>query len=181
MFKAQGKKGNCNSCPYVDTALGKVANTKAYTAIRVKELKAQIDQYEGLVIPDGNYLTGQIRVLRGSIQSIYEHAIEEESVRQWILQFSEKSLKGWQYRGWAENRPYDSEHPMFDPQKPEKKKHPEAKFFLYYSKEIEGKQLWANVKMHKNYNGEVLYTIETNKPEDLIEGMPPEMGKIRKR
>ena len=29
--------------------------------------------------------------------------------------------------------------------------------------------------MHRDYNGEVLYTIEPKKPEDLIEGIPPKM------
>ena len=27
---------------------------------------------------------------------------------------------------------------------------------------------WANVKMHNHYKGEVLYTIESREPEDII-------------
>ena len=37
---------------------------------------------------------------------------------------------------------------------------------------INGETYWANVKMHIPMNGEVLYTIEKEKPDDLIEGVP---------
>ena len=74
--------------------------------------------------------------------------------------------------GWAENRPYEPGHPKYDPTDPNKKKHPETQYFLYYSKNINGKKYWANVKMHRDYNGEVIYTIEPKEPEDLIRGIP---------
>ena len=35
--------------------------------------------------------------------------------------------------------------------------------------------------MHKNYNGEVLYTIEFEKPEDIITGLPPQQKKEKQR
>ena len=47
-------------------------------------------------------------------------------------------------------------------------KHTETHYFLYYSKMINGKKYWANVKMHNHYKGEVLYTIESKEPEDII-------------
>ena len=76
------------------------------------------------------------------------------------------------YSGWGKNRPYDVNHPLYDPNNPEKRKHPEARWFLYYSLTINGETYWANVKMHIPMNGEVLYTIEKEKPDDLIEGVP---------
>ena len=48
----------------------------------------------------------------------------------------------------------------------------EADYFLYYSLKINGRKYWANVKMHKYYKGEVLYTIEDYEPEDIIKGKP---------
>ena len=53
-----------------------------------------------------------------------------------------------------------------------KNKHEETDYFLYYSIIIDNKKYWANVKMHKDYKGEVLYTIEPQKPKDIILGMP---------
>lgn len=63
-------------------------------------------------------------------------------------------------------------HSKYDSKNPNKKKHPETDYFLYYSLKIKGKTYWANVKMHKDYEGEVLYTIEPKKPKDLIKGKP---------
>ena len=82
------------------------------------------------------------------------------------------TAKNWTYEGWGKNRPYDVNHPLYDPNNPEKRKHPEARWFLYYSLTINGETYWANVKMHIPMNGEVLYTIEKEKPDDLIEGVP---------
>ena len=60
----------------------------------------------------------------------------------------------------------------YDPKKPNKRKHPEAEYFTYYSLTIKGKTYWANVKMHKDLHGEVLYTIGETRPPDLIKGKP---------
>ena len=87
----------------------------------------------------------------------------------WLKDFDLDCIRKWKYKGWAENRPYDSSSPKFDPNNPNKRKHPETEYFLYYSLKIGGDTYWANVKMHKGY-GEVLYTIEKKKPEDLIPG-----------
>lgn len=65
----------------------------------------------------------------------------------------------------TENRPYSPDNPHYDPKNPLRKKHPETDYFLYYSFMIKKKKYWANVKMHRNYNGEVLYTIESKKPQ----------------
>ena len=108
------------------------------------------------------------------MQDILEHEKEDPILMQWLSTFSFNSVKGWKYEGWAENRPYLPGHPKYDPNNPKKKKHPETDYFLYYSVEVGGKTYWANVKVHKNYgNAEVLYTIEKDKPRDLIEGEKP--------
>ena len=66
--------------------------------------------------------------------------------------------------------PWTPSHPKYDPNNPNKRKHPETEYFLYYSLKIGKKKYWANVKMHKDY-GEVLYTIEKKKPDDLTPGL----------
>ena len=42
-------------------------------------------------------------------------------------------------------------------------------YFLYYTIKIDKRDYWVNVKMHKEY-GELVYTIEKARPEDLIKG-----------
>ena len=91
----------------------------------------------------------------------------------WLSDFDSGKISGWKYRGWAENRPYPPSHPKYNPQKPDNKKHKETEYFTYYSFEIDGETYWANVKVHKNYGKEVLYTIESKKPGDLIPGKHP--------
>ena len=111
-------------------------------------------------------------MLRRSLTDIMEHDKEDQVLMQWLLDFSLDDMKGWKYEGWAHNRTYEPGHPKYDPKNPSKPKHPETDYFLYYSKIIGGEQYWANVKMHKDYEGEVLYTIEPKKPKDLIKGKP---------
>lgn len=88
----------------------------------------------------------------------------------WLTTFDLSKIKGWKYEGWAENRPYDSSSPKFDPKNPDRKKHPKAEYFTYYSLKIGNDIYWANVKVHKLFGSEVLYTIEKNKPDDIITG-----------
>ena len=88
----------------------------------------------------------------------------------WLKSFKLENIKDWKYEGWAENRPYSPDNPRYDSKNPLKKKHPETDYFLYYSLMINGEKYWANVKMHNHYHAEVLYTIESEKPTDLIKG-----------
>ena len=101
------------------------------------------------------------------------HARPHTPVRRSLPHHCFKRLCQGVYEGWAHNRPYSSDHPRFNPNNPNKKKHEETDFFLYYSLNIDGIKYWANVKMHKYLKGEVLYKIEKNKPDDLILGDPP--------
>lgn len=171
VFTARVK--DCYHCPYIDGCINGVTKVNQKVAEHIQELKKQLHQYQGEVVKDSKYITGQIRVLRRSLTDIVEHDREDALLMQWLSRLSLKDFKGWKYEGWAENRPYEPGHPKYDPTDPNKKKHPETQYFLYYSKNINGKKYWANVKMHRDYNGEVLYTIEPKKPEDLIEGIPP--------
>lgn len=115
-------------------------------------------------------MTGALTLLRRSMQDVYEHNREDIRLMKWLQKFDLDTIKGWEYQGWAENRPYSPEHPKFDPKNPNRKKHPETEYFTYYSLKIGRKTYWANVKVHKDY-GEVLYTIEEKKPDDLIPGI----------
>lgn len=117
-----------------------------------------------------NFDSGKITVLRRSLQDVFEHAIEDDNIRNFIKNFNYEDLKSMKFKGWAPNRPYPKNHPKFDPENPDKLKHEnDTEYFNYYTIKIEGREYWVNVKLHKNY-GEVLYTIEKDKPNDLIKG-----------
>jgi len=92
---------------------------------------------------------------------------------QYLATFDFENCKTWIYEGWAENRTCKEGDKGYDPQQPNKKKHQETEYFLYYSLIINGKKYWANVKRHINLKADVLYTIEQKKPEDLIPGIHP--------
>lgn len=169
----QGNKGiKQETDKHTETTDSSVANVNRKAVEHIKEMKRQLDQYQGATIEDDCFLTGQMRVLRRSLTDIIEHDREDETLMQWLSELTLEDFKGWNYEGWAHNRPYEPGHPKYDPKNPNRPKHPETDYFLYYSKNINGKKYWANVKMHKDYNGEVLYTIEPKKPEDIINGKP---------
>ncbi|MCQ2973263.1 MAG: hypothetical protein MJ211_00470 [Bacteroidales bacterium] len=126
--------------------------------------KQSINEFQGIKYENKNFKHKYIILLRRSLSDVLTHQIEDANIRDWIENFNfPDSLKNWKYEGWRENRKDKNGQP----------KHKETKFFLYYSLKINGEFYYANVKMHKDY-GEVLYTIESIKPWDLIEGEPPE-------
>lgn len=170
LFKAQTK--DCYNCPNIDDRIDGIIKVNRKAAIHIKEIKPQIHKYQGMVIKDNNFITREMRVLRRTLDDIKQHNIEDGTLMKWLSDFSFDDLRPCRYEGWAENRPYSPDDPKYDPQNPDKKKHEEAICFLYYSLIIGKKKYWANVKLHKYLKGEVLYTIESKKPDDIILGLP---------
>ena len=166
------REKDCYNCPFIDGCFSDIVNIRKRAIQHIKSLKKKLDMYQGTTIESKKFLTGQMRLLRRSLDDIIEHGHEDRELLQWLTTFKPIELKGMKYEGWAKNRPYKLGHPQYDPLEPDKRKHPETDYFLYYSVKIKGKTYWANVKMHKDYEGEVLYTIEKNKPKDLIKGKP---------
>ena len=167
------KAKDCYNCPYIDGCITGMNKVEQKALANIKKIKEGINQFDGTIVRNKSFYYGSIRVLRRSLEDIFEHAKEDIHVTKWLMNFRLKKINGWIYEGWAHNRPYSSDHPRFNPNNPNKKKHEETDFFLYYSLNIDGIKYWANVKMHKYLKGEVLYTIEKNKPDDLILGDPP--------
>ena len=136
---------------------------KQLTVAAVKNLKkvrASLPLHNGLKIAGKEFKTGSIIILRRTLDDVLEHNISDKWMKLWLSTFNpEKDIKKWKYEGWAFPREVNG-----------KKKHPEASRFHYYSLKLNGKTYWANVKVHKLMKGEVLYTIEKNKPSDLIKG-----------
>lgn len=123
-----------------------------------------------MLIQGKNFDSGKITVLRRSLHDVFEHAIEDDNIRNFIKNFNYEYLKSMKFKGWAPNRPYPKNHPKFDHENPDKLKHEnDTEYFNYYTIKIEDREYWANVKVHKHF-GEVLYTIEKDKPKDLIKG-----------
>lgn len=168
LFNAKTK--DCYNCPYIDGCIPGTDKVVKKAAERIKAIKETIDPYEGFDVRSDRFITGNLKILRRSLQDVFEHEKEDTTLMQWLSKFSLKKVRGWKYEGWAPNRPYEPSHPKYDPQNPNKKKHPETNHFLYYSLKIGGKTYWANVKVHNYYHGEVLYTIESERPKDLIVG-----------
>lgn len=167
-FTAQKK--HCYNCQFIDGCIPGMNRADKNAAARLKKVKKQIDQYDGKEISGAEFSTGKLIVLRRSLQDVYEHGREDANLMKWLTTFDMRKIKGWKYEGWAENRPYDSSSPKFDPKNPDRKKHPEAEYFTYYSLKIGNDIYWANVKVHKLLGSEVLYTIEKKKPNDIITG-----------
>lgn len=172
----RNEEKHCYECSKINEVVSGVAQAsdlgKAQRRAKafIAEYKKQIDPYDGVMVTGNEFATGSLTILRRSLNDVFEHNCEDIKLMNWLSGFDVDKISGWEYRGWAENRPYDPTHPKYDPQKPNNKKHKETEYFTYYSFEIEGDTYWANVKVHKNYGKEILYTIEKIKPEDLIPG-----------
>lgn len=175
----RNEKKHCYQCEKIDKVIADATQTadlrKAQGAAKgfIVEYKKRIDPYKGLVVEGKEFATGSLTILRRSLNDVFEHSPEDIRLMKWLSDFDSGKISGWKYRGWAENRPYPPSHPKYNPQKPDNKKHKETEYFTYYSFEIDGETYWANVKVHKNYGKEVLYTIESKKPGDLIPGKHP--------
>lgn len=177
------KKGNCSKCKKVDEVCEEkvkpitdgreqvIAHRKKIDA-HIKEVnKIVTEPHKGKYYRLKNFLTGKTCFRRQCLPDVLTHQIEDYNVKLWILTVKiPKSLSLFRYEGWAHNR--------LDENKVEK--HQDCYGFFYYSLSIKGKTYWANVKVHKSY-GEVLYTIEKDKPEDLIEGLPDFWDKIKEQ
>ena len=167
---------DCYNCPYIDGCIpgekkvAKQRETQQKAAAHIKAFKASLNPFNGVNIHRDDFVSGSLTILRRSMQDVYEHNREDLILMKWLKDFDLNSIHDWKYEGWAENRPYAPSHPKYDPNNPNKRKHPETEYFVYYSLKIGKKKYWANVKMHKDY-GEVLYTIEKKKPDDLTPGL----------
>ena len=145
-------------------------NIKSTTLKAINRAKKLIPIYTGLSLESNSFLTGKITILRRSLKDIFEHAVEDETICQWLPTLHFDSFKKMKYKGWAHNRPYPQSHPHYDPSHPSKSKHnTDTDYFLYYTIKISNRNYWVNVKMHRDY-GEVVYTIKRYKPADLIKG-----------
>lgn len=167
---------DCYNCPYINGCLpgekkvAKQRQAQQKAATHIKEFRATLDPFNGATVHSQDFVSGNLTILRRSMQDVYEHNREDLQLMKWLEKFDLSTIRNWKYEGWAENRPYAPSHSKYDPNNPNRRKHPETEYFLYYSLKIGRKKYWANVKMHKDY-GEVLYTIEKKKPDDLIPGL----------
>ena len=143
---------------------------KIATSEAIKKKKKEIPMYTGVTIKGVQFETGKMTVLRRSLQDIFEHALDDEHIWEWLRGFNLTSLKRMKYKGWAPNRPFPEDHPKYNPNFPDFPKHGnDTDYFLYYTIKINKWNYWVNVKMYRDY-GEVIYVIEKAKPSDLSRG-----------
>ena len=130
----------------------------------VREKKAQIDPFKGKAVNSSNAVTGLMLILRSSLKSIQEHAIEDTNIQRWLCDYKIGDPIEMRYIGWGKLRQRADgtiKHIR------------EAACFTYYETKIGGETYYLNCKVHLDYNNkEVLYSIERNKPSDLLEGEP---------
>ena len=151
---------------FVNTQITKRVNKQ------ITKVKSEINRFDGKLIKGDNFHNGEMIVLRRSLDDILFHSKNDKRVKMWLASFNPDKLNKWTYIGWDYPKTFDKNNPKFDPDNPYKSKHPETSYFLYYELKIGGKKYYANVKMHKSYNKEVLYTIESTRPEKIRKGEP---------
>lgn len=168
------EKQNCHICRFISDCIDGRLTIQNKALNHIKRIKNNIPPHEGTPILVKTSITGSIKILRGSLKSIFEHQKEDIFLMNWLKSLDLSKMPKMEYKGWGKNRTYDPNHPKYDPNDPQKTKHPEAHYFTYYTLKIGKRNYWANVKMHKMY-GEIIYTIEKEKPNDLIKGKPPKI------
>lgn len=134
----------------------------------IDQCKKEIDKYNGVIVESGdNTASGSLILLRGSLNSIREHAYTDISVQRWLSRITPNTRLDARYIGWGEVRyKVDKSGALV-------RKHPEAELFTYYEITLEGKPYYINAKAHRRYdNKEVIYTIEPKRPDDLQLGLP---------
>lgn len=134
----------------------------------IDQCKKKIDKYNGVIVESGDSVaSGSLILLRGSLNSIREHAYTDISVQRWLSKITPNTRLDARYIGWGEVRyKVDKSGALV-------RKHPEAELFTYYEITLEGKPYYINAKAHRRYdNKEVIYTVEPKRPEDLQLGLP---------
>lgn len=134
-----------------------------YARKRAKDYISTIPEYKGIELTSKRFITGKMTFLRGSIKQVVAHAENHQTILRVLS--PEKCTKDWEYIGWSELKAG---------------KHKEALYFTYYKTTIGKQTYYANVKMHRNICGEVLYTINSHKPKELIQGLPLDLDKYKK-
>ena len=134
----------------------------------INQCKKEIDKYNGVIVESGDSVaSGSLILLRGSLNSIREHAYTDISVQRWLSKITPNTRLDVRYIGWGEVRyKVDKSGALV-------RKHPEAELFTYYQITLDGKPYYINAKAHRRYdNKEVIYTIEPKRPDDLQLGLP---------
>lgn len=134
----------------------------------IDQCKKEIDKYNGVIVESGDSVaSGSLILLRGSLNSIREHAYTDISVQRWLSKITPNLRLDARYIGWGEVRYKVDKSGVLV------RKHPEAELFTYYEITLEGKPYYINAKAHRRYdNKEVIYTIEPKRPDDLQLGLP---------
>lgn len=127
-------------------------------------LKPLIDSYrksipsENIIVSSPNLVTGEIQITPRSVREVVRHN-ELSAVKQTAMLLDVDCSK-WKYMGWAY---------------PEKGKHPEAAYFLYYSTTISNVKKYVNVIVHKSFGKEVPYAICNTIKQKLKKGKPKDL------
>ncbi len=139
---------------------------KEFLKPQIKELTSTIDKYAGIELKAKNIKTGKLTLLRGSVNEIAEHNVDNQ-VRLYVINIKH-NFKEWKYIGWSDV---------------DKSKHSEAVYFFYYKTMINNKERYINVMVRKDYKAEVPYAIMESINLEPInkKGMPKDIEEYIKK
>jgi len=138
---------------------------KDYLKPIVKDFTETIDANKGFTLKSDNIATGQLIVLRSSINKIMVHTVDNP-VRLYALNISE-NFKKWEYLGFSEV---------------DAGKHLDTAYFFYYKTFINNEVKYVNVKIHKMYKSEIPYVIYNHIDLNTIKnGMPADINRYIKK
>ena len=130
----------------------------------ILDYKQTIPLHKALIVESANIATGKMLIIRRVADDIYEHAGSDFKLQTYGVGLEHK-IKDWAYVGWTAVK---------------KGKHPEAAYFLYYKKVMNGLVRFLNVKVHKTFNAEVPYAV-TEFVEKTKKGLPKDIGDYIKK
>ncbi|MBQ3690305.1 MAG: minor capsid protein [Bacteroidales bacterium] len=136
----------------------------------IERIKQGIDNAKGITIENEVFHSGKMTIFKGSFKKIKEHGGENEQLIKYMSEFDLKDFSNWKYEGWGEVEAYKPGDDKYNPKKRNNGRHEDTEYFNYYSIEVNGTKLWANVKVRVDGVGENLYTIESKKPKKINPG-----------
>lgn len=133
--------------------------------MKLNSFRAGIDAYKGMEIKSNSLKTEKLIITRSSIKEISYHN-SDIYVKSYILRL-ENDIENWKYLGWS---------------KIDSGKHLESAYFFYYSTIINSVERYINVKIHKTFKAEVIYTIlDSINKSKLTKGLPSDIEKYIKK
>lgn len=141
-----------------------------YADAELKKWVKTLPEHNGLLVKSEALASGNMRILRKVASTVKEHNGNFDKLM--YLPGMESDLDNWKYIGWKKVERYPEGHKLAG-----KLKHNNAEYFTYYRVNVNGKKMYAQVKMHRVFKTEVLYCITEKLGKGVKKGLPPGIKK----